>query len=111
MVAANLTGLISRSTRKQRMMSYVDHYWIDQQIDKKAANDELCGSLRGHMSISIDSAKKLLIIDDDPDALALLRQLLSGPDYTLTFARTGADGLAKAAELLPDLILLDGLMP
>ena len=63
------------------------------------------------MSISIDPVKNLLIIDDDPDARTVLLQLLSGPDYTLTFASTGADGLAKAAELMPDLILLDVLMP
>jgi PAS domain S-box-containing protein len=63
------------------------------------------------MSISIDPVKKLLIIDDDPDVRELLRRLLNGPDYKLSFASTGADGLAKAAELMPDLILLDVLMP
>jgi two-component system cell cycle sensor histidine kinase/response regulator CckA len=63
------------------------------------------------MSIPIDHVKNLLIIDDDPDARDVLQQLLSGPDYTLTFASTGADGLAKAAELTPDLILVDVLMP
>lgn len=63
------------------------------------------------MSIPIDHVKSLLIIDDDPDARTVLQQLLSGPDYTLTFASTGADGLAIAAELMPDLILLDVLMP
>jgi PAS domain S-box-containing protein len=63
------------------------------------------------MSIPIDHVKNLLIIDDDPATNDLLRRLLSGPDYTLTFASTSADGLAKAAELMPDLILLDALMP
>jgi two-component system, cell cycle sensor histidine kinase and response regulator CckA len=63
------------------------------------------------MSISIDSAKNLLIIDHDPGARIVLQQLLNSSDYTLTFASTGADGLAKAAELMPDLILLDVMMP
>jgi two-component system, cell cycle sensor histidine kinase and response regulator CckA len=63
------------------------------------------------MSISIDPVKHLLIIDDDPDIRTVLQQLLNGPDYTLTFANTGADGLAKAADLMPDLILVDVLMP
>jgi PAS domain S-box-containing protein len=63
------------------------------------------------MSIPIDHVKDLLIIHDDPDTRQVLRQLLSGPDYSLTFASTGADGLAKAVELMPDLILLDVLIP
>jgi len=54
------------------------------------------------MSISIDAAKKLLIIDDDPAARDRLQYVLSDPDYTLTFASSAADGLAKAAALLPD---------
>jgi two-component system, cell cycle sensor histidine kinase and response regulator CckA len=63
------------------------------------------------MSIPIDHVKNLLIIHNDPDTRQVLRQLLSGPDYSLTFASTGADGFAKAVELMPDLILLDVLIP
>jgi PAS domain S-box-containing protein len=63
------------------------------------------------MSTSINHVRNLLIIDDDPDARDVLRHLLSGPDYTLAFANTSADGLAKAAALMPDLILLDVAMP
>jgi CheY-like chemotaxis protein len=58
-----------------------------------------------------ERVKKLLIIDDDQDTREVLRHVFSGPDFALTFASTGARGLAKAAELIPDLILLDVLMP
>jgi CheY-like chemotaxis protein len=60
---------------------------------------------------TLDHVKHLLIIDADPNARAALRRLLCGPDCTLTFVCTGPDGLAKAAELIPDLILLDVLIP
>src|SRR5687767_14765676 len=60
---------------------------------------------------SLDYVKNLLIIDDDPDSRAVMGRLLSGPDYALTFASSGSEGLAKAAELIPDLILLDVVMP
>lgn len=63
------------------------------------------------MSSPIEHVKNLLIIDDDPDAREVLLQLLRGSDYTLTFASSGAEGLAKAPELMPDLILLAVLIP
>ncbi len=52
----------------------------------------------------------LLIVDDEPANLALLRQILS-PQYTLVFARSGSEALAAAAKHCPALILLDIEMP
>jgi putative two-component system response regulator len=52
----------------------------------------------------------LLIVDDEPANLALLRQILS-PEYTLVFARNGAEALTAAAKHRPALILLDIEMP
>ena len=40
-----------------------------------------------------------------------MERLLSAEDYDLAFASSGAEALAKAAELTPDLILLDVMMP
>ena len=52
----------------------------------------------------------ILIVDDEPANLALLRQILS-PEYTLVFARNGAEALTAAAKHRPALILLDIEMP
>jgi two-component system, cell cycle response regulator len=54
---------------------------------------------------------KVLIIDDSPDALALARVRLSKEGLTLLCADRGREGLAMAAQELPDLILLDVDMP
>jgi CheY-like chemotaxis protein len=54
--------------------------------------------------------KKLLLVDDSPTILALERLLLR-PDYDITTAQDGRDGLAKAVAERPDLILLDLVMP
>jgi len=48
----------------------------------------------------------LLIVDDEPHNLAVMRQLLSG-HYRLAFARSGAEALAAIAQSRPSLILLD----
>lgn len=54
---------------------------------------------------------KVLIIDDSVSATVLLRDLLSAEGYAVTIAHNGRDGLARAATLRPDLILLDVVMP
>lgn len=53
----------------------------------------------------------ILIVDDNPAGQETLEGLLEGPGYTLVFANDGPEALAKAAELNPDLILLDVMMP
>ena len=54
---------------------------------------------------------KVLIIDDDVDSLAIARLRLKKDGYILVSAGDGAEGLAKARETDPDLILLDVQMP
>ena len=54
--------------------------------------------------------KKILIVDDEPNNLQLLRQILKGK-FQLIFANCGLKALSAAQEHLPDLILLDIMMP
>ena len=53
----------------------------------------------------------VLIIDDEPIARAGLEALLAGEGYRLECATNGMEGLAMAAGLVPDVILLDIMMP
>jgi DNA-binding response OmpR family regulator len=53
----------------------------------------------------------VLIVDDEPFGRDSLEMLLLNQGYNLAFAADGAEALAKAAELIPDLILLDVMMP
>lgn len=55
--------------------------------------------------------EKILIIDDDYDSRLLLIRTLRKADYEVAEAGDGKQGLAFAFDLLPDLILLDILMP
>ncbi|KJZ08686.1 chemotaxis protein CheY [Marinomonas sp. S3726] len=54
--------------------------------------------------------KKILIVDDEPNNLNLLRQVLKGK-FQLIFANCGLKALSAAKEHKPDLILLDIMMP
>ena len=52
----------------------------------------------------------LLIVDDEKSNIVLLRQIL-GKEYTVYAAKNGPEALEVASERLPDVILLDILMP
>jgi CheY-like chemotaxis protein/MinD-like ATPase involved in chromosome partitioning or flagellar assembly len=55
--------------------------------------------------------EKILIIDDDVDTLRLVGLMLQRQGYQISAATNGEQGLAKAFEDIPDIILLDVMMP
>jgi CheY-like chemotaxis protein len=56
-------------------------------------------------------AEKILIIDDDFDTLRLVGLMLQKQGYQIVAASDGKQGLLKAMDETPDLILLDVMMP
>ena len=54
---------------------------------------------------------KILIVDDEPFNLDLLEQELEDQNYSIERANDGAEALEKVSSFLPDLILLDYMMP
>jgi len=57
------------------------------------------------------SPSRILVVDDEASCRETLEALLSGYGYDLAFATSGTACLASARERLPDLILLDVMMP
>ena len=55
--------------------------------------------------------KKILLIDDEEDILEILSYNLEKEGYLVTTATNGNDGIKLAKEIIPDLILLDVMMP
>ncbi len=55
--------------------------------------------------------EKILIIDDDIDTLKLVGLLLQRNGYQIAAAKSGPQGIQKARQVHPDLILLDVMMP
>ena len=54
---------------------------------------------------------KILLVDDQPANLAVLRQLLEAEGYRVVLAPGGQVALRNAGRILPDLVLLDVMMP
>ncbi|MES2089488.1 MAG: response regulator, partial [Pseudomonadota bacterium] len=53
----------------------------------------------------------VLIVDDVPDNLSLLHDALDDAGYTVLVATHGEAALQRASQSVPDIILLDALMP
>ena len=54
---------------------------------------------------------KILIVDDDIDFVEVTKTILESKPYEVIVAHEGDEGLRKAREENPDLILLDIIMP
>jgi DNA-binding response OmpR family regulator len=55
--------------------------------------------------------KRILCIEDEPEMIDLIRIILTRSGFELFGASGGQDGLKKVRELMPDLVLLDLMMP
>jgi two-component system cell cycle response regulator DivK len=58
-----------------------------------------------------DMGKTILIVEDEPRNLKLLRDLLQRFGYEILEASDGEQGVKSAGEKMPDLILMDIMMP
>jgi PAS domain S-box-containing protein len=77
-----------------------------------SATEPVAISMTQPVFLKPDSRKKrILAIDDDPDAVYLLQENINREEYEVIGAHNGQDGLRLAREGHPDVILLDIVMP
>jgi DNA-binding response OmpR family regulator len=56
-------------------------------------------------------AKKILVVDDEPEVRKLMEHFLTGRGYEVRMAENGRQGLLALDTFTPDVILLDMHMP
>ncbi|OPH56711.1 hypothetical protein BC351_27615 [Paenibacillus ferrarius] len=78
---------------------------VDQH--RSGANASLMESPDGKSK----GSSTVLVIDDDPAMLQLMKRYLSKEEWKVALATTGQEGIRLAKELHPDVISLDVLMP
>ena len=66
---------------------------------------------RNAPAIAEEESGLVLIVDDTPENLTLLRAILEGRGFRVAVANSGERALKNAGRLSPDLILLDVMMP
>ncbi len=59
----------------------------------------------------MSTVKKILIADDEPDILEILQYNLEAEGFEVVTAKNGNEAIDKAKRALPDLIILDIMMP
>lgn len=52
---------------------------------------------------------KILVVDDDPAVIDLVREVMEGHD--VSGSNNGSDGIEMARQIMPDLIVMDVTMP
>jgi DNA-binding response OmpR family regulator len=67
----------------------------------------------GQVAIEVKPAgrRTVLVVDDEPEIRLLLRRSLEKHGYAVETADDGAEAIAKAEALVPDLVLLDAMLP
>jgi threonine synthase len=88
-----------------------DQWSVDVQLseDQAAARQE---GLQAALERLDESTRTVLIVDDhDEDALLIRRFLEARKPYRVFHAKDGWDGLTQARQRLPELIILDLMMP
>ena len=79
----------------------------DEYLIKPVDRDSLCRALQRYEG----RGKEVLVTDDDPDVIDLTRQLLEEDGWTVRAASNGQEALDAMAEKMPDVMLLDLMMP
>lgn len=59
----------------------------------------------------MENKVKILLIDDDADFLEATKTVLESKSYDISVAHEGEEGLNKARDEKPDLIIMDVIMP
>ena len=82
------------------------HYRIlEKDLDSFREEYDMCPREAG------SEMKRVLVVDDDPDAMRLVENILKDEGYELITVSNATEVGLKAAQLVPDLIVLDYLMP
>ncbi|TYT26525.1 hybrid sensor histidine kinase/response regulator [Luteimonas viscosa] len=76
-----------------------------------AGNPSVAGDSRSTMPNAKNNAGRVLVVDDQPSNLRIISALLSRQGFSVYTAESGEDALQRLQQQLPDLMLLDMMMP
>ncbi|MBN2381656.1 response regulator [bacterium] len=81
-----------------------DEQAIDEQSPDTGDQNSLDPARKGYMGT-------ILVIDDEPFIIRILKTILEAEGYRVLTADNGLEGMKKCKEIIPDVILVDLMMP
>ena len=60
---------------------------------------------------SVEEIQTILVVDDDESVLRMVTMVLQTRRYRVLTARTGREALGRVKEAMPDIVILDGMLP
>lgn len=111
--STGFTGKGARGDRTGAIYLEVDHGSPPRQKRAVSRPEKRSISGSGHAAgkEETDVAAKILVIEDDPATLRLVDYTLRQEKYKIIKASNGLEGLRKAREETPDLVILDVMLP
>lgn len=106
-----ISNLISEGRLREE-----DKIWLDRFGEWKEANkiEELVPLFEGRKKKIVPPEKrkkKILVIEDDESLREILSDVLEAKGYSVVTSKDGLEGLRKAYVELPDLVILDIMLP
>ena len=88
----------------------VSAHWSPDMEEEEASQDVVVNEMPPDDNNEAQELPSVLIVEDNADVAGYIGSLLK-TKYRLVFARNGSEGLEKAEEFMPDIILTDLMMP
>jgi signal transduction histidine kinase/CheY-like chemotaxis protein len=98
--------VITAASERNKSMGFLIRDYLIKPLDK----EKLLSAL-AHVGSPPHKDQNILVIDDDPKALKLVATLLENQGYNITCVDNAKDGLVYAEKQLPDVLVLDLMMP
>lgn len=111
-ISQKLVSLMNSQIFVESTPGVGSRFWFDIEVQEvSAAVKPIMIKLRETIIGYAGEQRKILIVDDRWENRAVLRSMLEPIGFTVVAATNGEEGLAKATQFQPDLILVDIVMP
>lgn len=104
-------GQISEVSGAAQSPRTIDLDWQILLMEAVRKMDETRDTDSTAVAQSTSGGRKVLVIDDSLMLLSFVKEILAEANYRVTTAATAEEGLVSAASVVPDLVLLDYVLP